>query len=260
MSNPNPSNPVLIDKSDNILHIEFNRPDKKNALTLEMYKLAAIALEQANTDPQVRVVIISGRGDTFTAGNDLSAFLEAPASAQDNPLLRFLYALPACTKPVITAISGHAVGIGTTMLLHCDLNYADRSARLQMPFVNLGLCPEFGSSLLLPQLIGQKRAADLLLSGRVIDANTAKEYGLINEVVEGDCLAYSREKALALAAQPPASLRLTKRLLTEPYRQQILEVIDQEIALFNEALQSDEAKEALTAFMERRTPDFSQFD
>ncbi len=250
---------LLILKMDDILHIQFNRPDKKNAITLEMYDLAAKALEAANDDKDVRAIIISGKGDCFTSGNDLADFLSTSTNSIDSRLKRFLMAMPNCNKPIIAAIHGHAIGIGTTLLLHCDLVYADSSATLQLPFVNLGLCPEFGSSLLLPQLIGKRRAAELLLLGQAIDAKTALEYGLINDVVD-DALATAQVQAQKLAAQPAAAIRLTKSLLHQNDKDLLISTIEAECIEFAKRMQSLEAKEAITAFMEHRAPDFSQFD
>lgn len=252
-------NHLLTSQSDGILLIEFNRPDKKNAITLEMYGLAANALESANEDKEVRAIIITGRGGCFTSGNDLADFLSAATDSIDPRLIRFLNAVPNCSKPIIAAVQGHAVGIGTTLLLHCDLVYADSSAKLQLPFVNLGLCPEFGSSLLLPQLIGQRRAAELLLLGEAIDAETAYRFGLINAVVE-DALATARQQAKKLAAQPAAAIRLTRSLLHQDNKALLLATIEAEGIEFAQRMQSPEAKEAMTAFMEQRTADFSQFN
>lgn len=250
---------VSTSKSDGILHIELNRPDKKNAITQEMYGLAADAFEQANDDSQVRVIIISGRGDSFTSGNDLVDFLSKTGESTEDGITRFLRAVPNCNKPIIAAVHGHAVGIGTTLLLHCDLAYADNSAKLQLPFVNLGLCPEFGSSFLLPQLIGHRRAADMLYTGKTINAETAYEYGLINELVD-DALATAKQQAQRIVSQPAAAIRLTKKLLRNTDKAQLLEIIDAELIEFSRCIQSPEAKEAMTAFMEKRQPDFSQFD
>ncbi|MGK0500083.1 MAG: enoyl-CoA hydratase/carnithine racemase [Oceanicoccus sp.] len=245
-------------QTNGVLHIEFNRPEKKNALTLDMYEQAAIAFEQANSDSTVRAVIISGRGGSFTAGNDLMDFLNASDNGS-NGLNRFLSAVPACEKPIIAAVQGYAVGIGTTMLLHCDLIYADDSAKFQMPFVNLGLCPEFGSSLLLPQLIGQRRAAEMLYLGKTINADTAADYGLINAKVD-DALAAAKTVAEQLALLPAASIRVSKALMNNGNQQQLIERIEQEAVYFAERMQGPEAKEAMTAFIEKRAPDFSQFD
>ena len=250
---------LLTSTSNGILLIEFNRPDKKNALTFEMYGLAADALESANDDRAVRAIIFTGKGDCFTSGNDLADFLSATEDNIDQRLIRFLTAVPNCSKPIIAAVQGHAVGIGTTLLLHCDLVYAENNAKLQLPFVNLGLCPEFGSSLLLPQLVGQRRAAELLLLGEPIDAQTACDYGLLNAVVE-DALGTALQQAKKLAAQPAAAIRLTRSLLHRENRQLLLDTIEMEGIEFARCMQSPEAKESMMAFMERRVPNFSQFD
>jgi enoyl-CoA hydratase/carnithine racemase len=245
--------------SKGVLHIEFNRPEKKNAITLEMYGLAAKALEQANEDSQVRAVIISGRGDCFTSGNDLMDFLDDANQGMADNVMDFLKAVPNCTKPIIAAVHGHAIGIGTTLLLHCDLVYAEPSALFKMPFVNLGLCPEFASSILLPQLIGHRRAAELLLLGKAIDAETAYQYGLINEVVD-NAVEAAQAQAATLAALPASAIRATKALLHQYDKEQVMEIIQTEGAVFAQCMHSPEAIEAMTAFMERRQPDFSQFD
>lgn len=253
------TSPVLISQNNRVLHIEFNRPEKKNALTREMYILAAQAIEKAGSDTQIRAIVLSGRGGNFTTGNDITDFLTATAEDMDNSVLYFIRTLPACNKPVIAAISGHAVGIGATLLMHCDLVYADASAKLQMPFVNLALCPEFGASLLLPKLVGHRRAAELLLLGSTINANTALEYGLLNAVVE-DSVKTAQQQAQKLAAQPAAAVRITKQLLHQPDKEELLSVIQAEAELFGKRLQSPESKEAMTAFLEKRAADFSQFD
>ncbi|WP_101756776.1 enoyl-CoA hydratase [Oceanicoccus sp. KOV_DT_Chl] len=244
---------------DGILHIEFNRPEKKNAITVDMYAQASEAFEQANTNPKVRVIIISGRGDSFTAGNDLMDFISHTSDGLNNGVVRFLNAVPNCTKPIIAAVQGHAVGIGTTLLLHCDMVYADTTAKFQLPFVKLALCPEFGSSFLLPRLIGQRHAAALLYTGAAINAETAFQYGLINQVTD-DALATAREQAQIIAALPAAAIRLTKDLLTNTDKAQLMSIIEAEGKEFAECMKSPEAKEAMTAFMEKRQPDFSQFD
>lgn len=255
--------PVLTSTDNNTLHIQFNRPEKKNAITLEMYELAAQAFEQANEDPQIRSIIISGAGGCFTSGNDLMDFLSAGSDdggdSVNNQLLRFLKAVPDCSKPVIAAIHGHAVGIGTTLLLHCDFVFAENNATLQLPFTNLGLCPEFGSSLLLPRQIGQLRANELLLCGNSFGALKALEYGLVNAVVD-DALASAQQQAAQLNQQPAAAIRLTKSLLHRAGREELAQTIEIEGVEFLKRMKSPEAKEAITAFMEKRTPDFSQFD
>lgn len=253
------TDPVLTNIENNTLHIQFNRPEKKNAITLAMYDLAAQAFEQANDDPLVRSIIISGTGDCFTSGNDLMDFLSAAGDDIDKRLLRFLKAVPDCKKPVIAAIHGHAVGIGTTLLLHCDFVFAEDNAKFQLPFTNLGLCPEFGSSLLLPRQIGQLRANELLMNGNSFDSLKALEYGLVNAVVE-DALASAMQQANHLNQQPAAAIRLTKSLLHRADREELAQTIEVEGTEFLKRMKSPEAKEAITAFMEKRTPDFSQFE
>ena len=227
------TSPVLISHSNGVLHIEFNRPEKKNAINLEMYTQAATAIEEADTNPEIKVILFSGRGDSFTAGNDVGDFLSATAKQLEGSVQFFLRTVPICSKPIIAAIQGHAVGIGTTLLLHCDLVYADSTAKLQMPFVNLGLCPEFGSTLLLPQLIGQRRATELLLFGKSINAQTALDYGLIN-AIDDNCLEFALKQAHKLAAQAPTAVQITKQLLHQTDKETLLKVIKSEGVLFRE--------------------------
>jgi enoyl-CoA hydratase/carnithine racemase len=249
---------VLVDCKDRILRIRMNRPEKKHALTRAMYRAVADALTQADADDQVRAVLITGTGNCFTSGNDLADFSNAPAGARPrNPIID---AITQAKKPVVAAVSGVAIGIGTTMLLHCDLVYAGESARFQLPFVKLGLCPELGSSLLLPLLMGHQRAAELLLLGEPFGAETAREIGLVNAVcTDGELFETALGKARQLAAQPPASVRLTKALLKRGREHALKSAIAEESAEFNIRLASPEAKEAFQAFAERRKPDFSSF-
>ncbi len=243
-----------------VARIELNRPDKKNAITAEMYVALAEALAAADANPQVRAILLSGRGECFTAGNDLADFLERPPSGAGSPTWRFLETMPALAKPVVAAVAGAAVGVGTTMLLHCDLVYAAANARFQMPFVSLGIVPEFGSTYLLPLLTGYQCAAELLLLAQPFDARKAFDIGLVTEVVEPEALLATAEKAAArLAELPPESLRLTKRLMKSAHAELVRRRIDEEGAIFRERLNSPEAKEALRAFLEKRKPDFSRF-
>ncbi|MDH4191844.1 MAG: enoyl-CoA hydratase-related protein, partial [Betaproteobacteria bacterium] len=206
-------NPVLVENLGRVCRIEIVRPDKKNALTLAMYAAIADALAAAEDDAGVRAILIHGRPDCFCSGNDLKDFLERPVHDDDSPAWRFLRTIAAMKKPLVAAVGGPAIGIGTTLLLHCDLVYATPAARFQLPFVPLGLVPEAGSSLLLPQLAGYQRAAELLLLGRPFGAEKAFAAGIVTEIIaEGELLAYGRDAALGLAALPPASLRLTKEL------------------------------------------------
>lgn len=249
---------ITTNKTDGIFTIEFNRPEKKNAITAAMYQTMADALKQAGADSDVRVILFCGKPEIFTAGNDLEDFLKNPPGNNDSPVYQFMAALLGTTKPVVAAVSGAAVGIGTTMLLHCDLVYAQESARFALPFVNLGLCPEGASSLLLPQRAGALLANELLLLGEAFDAATAQRAGLVNAVVE-DALAVAVQKAAALAAKPPAALAATKALLRGPQSASVTAQLDAEFARFAKLLTGPEAAEATAAFLERRPPDFSRF-
>lgn len=252
---------ILSEQRGAILRLQINRPDKKNALTGAMYDAAATALAAADTQPDVRVVLLHGSGGSFTAGNDLRDFLERPPSGPDSPVSRFMMALLRLRKPIVAAVDGVAVGIGTTLLLHCDLVYATPDARFHMPFVDLGLVPEFGSSVLVPALAGHRRAAELLLLGKPFDAQTALAIGLINAIVSADeLLATAEAAAQALAAKPAAAVRLSKKLMRSGLGPAVEAAVHEEGRLFAERLLSPEAKEAFTAFLEKRKPDFTRFD
>lgn len=250
---------VVTQSKDGICRIQILRPEKKNALTGAMYRGLATALDEANAAADVRVVLLHGAPGVFTAGNDLQDFLAHPSIQGGTPQSAFMRALRGVVKPVIAAVEGPAVGIGTTMLLHCDLVYAAPNARFHLPFVDLALVPEFGSSLLLPALAGHQRAAQMLLLAEPFDAALAREIGLVAEVVEGDVLAHALGKAEKLCAKPAGALRASKALLLRSRAAQVDEAIAAEAAEFSRCLQSPEAKEALTAFVERRKPDFSRF-
>ena len=252
---------IICESRGAILRIEINRPEKKNALTSAMYQAMADAIHAAETDSKVRVVLIHGKEDLFTAGNDLQDFLDNPPRDDEQPAFRFLYGISQAQKPIVAAVAGAAVGIGTTMLLHCDLVYAAPNARLQLPFVSLGLVPEAGSSLLLPALVGYQRAAELLLLGEPFSAQKAMEIGLVTEVVPADRLFdTAMVQAIKLARLPAASLRLTKRLMKQGQTAAVLQQIKLESGHFGERLASPEAKEAFSAFLEKRKPDFGRFD
>jgi enoyl-CoA hydratase/carnithine racemase len=242
-----------------VQRIQLNRPDKKNAITTAMYAALADALAAAEADRSVRVVLLHGAGDCFTAGNDLHDFLANPPQGGDRPAFRFLHAISHAGKPIVAAAHGVAIGIGTTLLGHCDLVYAAQGTRFHLPFVNLGLCPEGGSSLLLPLTAGYQRAAELLMLGEPFDAAKAREVGLVAEVVPWpQLLGAAAAAAQKLAAKPPESLRLTKQLLKRALVPQIEAAIAEELKVFVERLGSPEAKEAFTAFLEKRSPDFSK--
>jgi enoyl-CoA hydratase/carnithine racemase len=246
--------------SDGILTLRINRPDKKNALNLAMYQALADGLTEADRDNKIRVILICGCDDCFTSGNDLADFLTAPPTGSNSPVMQFLIAVSETRKPIVAAVNGLAVGVGVTMLLHCDLVYVGSSATFQMPFVNLGLCPEAGSTLLLPRLMGHQRAAELLLLGEVFSSDKACAVGIVTAVCpDEDVLPTARNRALQLAAQPASALRLAKSLLKRDYAAQLRETIAEEGTQFMARLKSPEAAEALQAFMERRKPDFTKF-
>ena len=240
--------------------IELARVEKKNSLTQDMYAGLADALAAAQADAQVRVAMLHGTADCFCAGNDVSDFLSRPPLAAGSASVRFFEAMLALDKPLVAAVGGPAIGIGTTMLLHCDLVFAARNARFQLPFVPLGIVPEFGSTYLLPLIAGYQRAAELMLLGQPFDAQKAHEVGIVSQVVEAEqLLEKARTAALALAALPPASLRLTKQMMKKRHGAMVKEAIAEETRTFAERLGSPEAKEAMSAFLEKRKPDFSRF-
>lgn len=251
---------VRAETRDRIARVVFDRPDKKNAITAEMYVQLAEALAAADADPRTRAIVLSGSKDCFTAGNDLADFLNRPPSGPGSPTWRLFDVLPNLAKPVVAAVGGPAIGIGTTLLLHCDLVYASSAARFQLPFVALGIVPEFGSTCLLPLLAGYQRAAELLLLAQPFDAQKALSIGLVCEIVSPENLLETAAKAaVRLAELPPESLRLTKRLLKASQAELVRRTIDEEGRIFRERLDSPEAKEALRAFLEKRKPDFSRF-
>jgi enoyl-CoA hydratase/carnithine racemase len=251
---------IRTETKDRIARIEFARPEKKNAITSEMYSQLADALVAARDDAQVRVVLLHGAADCFTAGNDLHDFLKRPPHGEGSPTFKLFAVLPSLEKPVVAAVGGPAVGIGTTLLLHCDLVYATPGARFQLPFVPLGIVPEFGSTYLLPLLAGYQRAAELLLLGQPFSAEKAREVGIVTAVVpQNELLSRAEEAAAALAALPPESVRLTKQLMKSWHAQVAKAAITEEGRLVVERLRSPEAREAMSAFLEKRKPDFSRF-
>ena len=247
---------IVTEGRDGVLLLRIQRPEKKNALTQAMYAALSAALAEAARDPDVRVVVLTGSGDSFTSGNDIADFLAAPPEGENSPVFRFLAALHRFEKPLVAAVNGVAAGIGVTLLLHCDLVYVRAGASLQLPFVSLGLCPEAGSSLLLPRLIGYPRAAELVLLGRPFSAEQALDWGLINGVASDAeaTLALALAQAQGLALQPAAAVRLSKMLL----KQAEVEVLGERIALegrhFTARLRSPEARAALHSFVARRRP------
>lgn len=236
-----------------VLTLTFHRPDKKNAFTHAMYTEARDALVAADGNDAVRVVVLTGAEGTFTAGNDLGDFLQHPPTGEDAPVFRFLRALVELEKPLIASVDGAAVGIGTTLLLHCDYVLASERARFSMPFVNLGLCAEGASSFLLPRMAGTALASELLLFGEPFDAATALRAGIVNRVVPPAQLAEATdERARALASKPLEALKVTKRLIREPLRAQVDVTLSREGAAFIQRLASPEAHEAFNAFLSKR--------
>jgi enoyl-CoA hydratase/carnithine racemase len=248
---------IQTSQADGILTIAFNRPEKKNALTGAMYTAIADAMEAAEADSAVRVVVFTGNGGTFTAGNDLQDFLKNPPQGENSPVFRFLRAISTASKPLVAAVTGVAIGVGTTMLLHCDLVYLGAGAKLSLPFVNLAVVPEAASSLLLPAMIGYHRAAELLMLGEPFDAETARSHGIGNAIFpDAQVLAEAMQVAARLAAKPPTALRLTKQLMRQ-CRGDVAGQMAAEGAHFRAQLLSAEAREAMTAFFEKRPPKFS---
>jgi len=249
---------IRTETKDRVARIRIDRAEKRNAFTGEMYVELARALAAADADAGTRAILLHGAADCFTAGNDISDFLNRKDG--EPPVWSLFKALPALRKPVVAAVGGPAIGIGTTLLLHCDLVYAAANARFQLPFVSLGIVPEFGSTFLLPLIAGSQRAAELLLLGQPFTAQKAYEVGIVTAVVPQEALLEEAEKAArALAALPPESIRLTKRLMRSTHEKFLGERIMEEGRLVLERLRSPEAKEAMSAFLEKRKPDFSRF-
>jgi enoyl-CoA hydratase/carnithine racemase len=248
-------------KADGILTIEFNRLEKKNAITATMYQMMADALKDGESDSSVRAILITGKPEIFTAGNDLDDFLKNPPTVSgDRPVTQFMRALSGASKPVVAAVAGAAIGIGTTMLMHCDLVYAADNAKFSLPFTQLGLCPEFASSMLLPQLVGYQRAAEKLMLGEPFSAQEALQMGFVSKVVAAaELAAFAHAQAAKLAALPASSLRTTKRLMKGDQSAAINARMQEENRHFGEMLGAREAKEAFSAFFEKRKPDFTKF-
>lgn len=258
ISSPIPQ--ILAQLDSRVLTLSFNRPERKNALTLAMYGALADLIKTADEDNEVRVLVLTGTDEFFTSGNDLMDFMNEPEIHDNHPVVRFMEALRRCSKPVVAVVRGHAVGIGTTLLLHCDLVYAADDARLQLPFVNLGLCPEYASSYLVPRLVGQQKAAELFLLGEPFSGADAAALGLVTKAVPWDELTeYSRAKISRLALQPPGAVRRTKALLRAATNAPVDACLRAEFSGFAAGLVSDECKESVTAFFEKRAPDFSRF-
>jgi len=249
---------INTERSGSVLQVELNRPAKKNALTAAMYTRLADIFNEATKDEGTRVVLWHGAGDAFSSGNDAGDFLKNPPGPGDSPQARLMDAFVRFEKPIVVAVRGAAVGAGTTMLTHCDIVYAGESAKFQLPFINLALVPEFGSSYSLPARIGYLRAAELFLLGEPFGAATAAELGLVTRVVPDEHLfATAMETANKLAAKPGGALRASKRLLKQGFIDEVKEAIKLEMREFSERVRSNDAKEAFTAFLEKRPPRFA---
>lgn len=247
--------PILVaEQQDGLLTLTLNRPDKRNALNTALYQQLVSALQQAASDDEVHALLLQGQSDCFTAGNDLADFVGKRSLEPDDPILQFLHTLADFPKPVIAAVGGPAVGIGTTILLHCDLVYLADNARLLLPFVELGLVPEFASSLLLPRMVGHLKAAELLLLAEAIDADEALRLGLANKVVAADeLLSFAREQGLKLAAKPPKAVQKSKALMKQELKQAVHFVIDLEARAFAQALQGEEAQQRIAQRLKHRS-------
>ena len=249
---------IITDRSGSILRVELNRPAKRNAMTSSMYIAIADVLDEAAKDDQVRVVLWHGAGDSFSAGNDLEDFMKNPPGPGESPQARLMNALVDFDKPLVAAVQGAAIGGGTTMLTHCDFVYAGESAKFQMPFVNLAVVPEFGSSCSVPARIGYIRAAELILLGLPFDARRAADLGFVTQVVpDQNLMATASETARKLAAKPAGALQASKRLMKRSFRDQIKAAMKAENEEFSAQVRSVDAKEALTAFLEKRPPHFT---
>ena len=255
----NPSD-ILTHCESGVMTITLNRVDKKNSITAAMYGAMADALVQAEADPAIRAVVLQGHETVFSAGNDIGDFLNQPPATAESPVYRFLHGIAGFSKPLIAAVCGPAVGVGTTMLFHCDLVYAGDNAAFSMPFVNLGLCPEAASSLLVPQMFGYHRAAEALLLGEPFFAEAALEVGLVNRIVPPtEVNGVAQGAARKLALKPLSSLIETKRLMKKGQAAQVATQMAEEGASFGRMLREPAAREAFGAFMEKRKPDFSRF-
>jgi enoyl-CoA hydratase/carnithine racemase len=262
MGTPHVGNPhVVAEARDRVLLIRINRPEKKNALTDAIYRALGDAILAADSDDGIRALVLTGTGDAFSAGNDMVDFLNQKGTFETTGACYFMRKLYDFRKPALAAVNGLAIGIGTTLLLHCDFAYAGESATFKMPFVGIGIAPEFCSSFLLPAMLGHRRAAELLYTSDKFDANKALECGLVNGVVpDAQVLEHTLAQARRLAEQPPAALRTCKRLLRDGLHEPAMKAFDREVAELDRMIRGNpEAMEAMTAFMQKRKPDFSKF-
>src|SRR5271169_467674 len=250
---------IIAERSGSTLRVQLNRPAEKNAMTSSMYVTLADVLNDAAKDERVRVVLWHGAGESFCAGNDIEDFLKNPPGPGNFPQARLMNALVDFDKPLIAAVQGAAIGGGTTMLTHCDFVYAGESAKFAMPFVNLALVPEFGSSFSLPARIGHLRAAELILLGQPFDARKAADLGLVTQVVsDQNLLATATETARKLAAMPAGALQASKKLMKQSFREQIKAAMNAENEEFSAQVTSQDAKEAFAAFLQKRPPKFAR--
>lgn len=251
---------ILIDTTERVMTLTFNRLAKKNAFTSAMYATLADALTQAQADASVRALVIQGHETVFSAGNDISDFLTRPGTSPEMPVFRFLRAISTFTKPIVAAVCGPAVGIGTTLLFHCDLVYAGDNAAFSMPFVNLGVCPEAGSSLLAPQRMGYGRAAEALLLGEPFGVEAALEMGLVARIVPPtEANALAQRQAVKLASKPTKALMAAKQLMKQGQAELLQQRVVQEGEIFGDLVREPAAREAFSAFLEKRAPDLSKF-
>src|SRR3954462_4528323 len=250
---------IITERCGNVLRVELNRPTKRNAMTSRMYEALADFFNDAAKDERTNVVLWHGAGDSFCAGNDVEDFLKNPPGPGDSPQARLMTALLDFDKPLIAAVQGAAIGGGTTMLTHCDFVYAGESAKFQMPFINLAVVPEFGSSCSVPARIGHIRAAELILLGLLFDARRAADLGLVTQVVpDQKLLAPAPAAAHKLAAKPAGALQASKRLMKASFLEQIKAAMKAENEEFSAQVRSADAKEALSAFLQKRLPDFTK--
>src|SRR6202048_2866625 len=250
---------IITKRAGSVLRVKLNRPTKKNAMTSSMYVTLANVFNDASKDERIRVVLWHGAGDSFCAGNDIEDFLKNPPGPGESPQARLMHALLDFDKPLVAAVQGVAIGGGTTMLTHCDFVYAGGSAKFQMPFINLAVVPEFGSSCSVPARIGQIRAAELILLGLPFDAKRAADLGLVTQVVsDQNLLATATETARKLAAKPAGALQASKKLMKQPFRERITAAMQPENEEFSAQVRSEDAKEALAAFLQKRPPNFNR--
>ena len=249
---------IITERSASVLRVQLNRPAKKNAMTSSMYVTLAEIFTDAAKNEQTRVVLWHGAGDSFCAGNDIEDFLKNPPGPGDSPQARLMNALVDFDKPIVAAVQGAAIGGGTTMLTHCDFVYAGESAKFRMPFVDLAVLPEFGSSCSIPAMMGHIRAAELILLGLPFDARRALELGFVNQVVsDQNLLATASETARKLAAKPAGALQASKRLMKRSFRGQIKAAMKAENEAFSAQVRSEDAREAFAAFLQKRPPNFN---